>query len=241
MFTMFIVTWAEAVSRKTLIYLRFSQISLRLKINREAGEHPALLKATESFFTVKLKYLIIVGLAIAVAQTVWEKMSLKRAAEESSDKPIVAFAREVNAGSFTTPVVAVTNWQLQVEQVLSSGSSATDQGNALAAMLPQTPAEGQADVAQHASRLLSDSSFASFGSQMTNSSTPAAVRRIVFAELLSRPNSVKLPWLIEVARSPVDNQSGEALLILKSILREDYGTDWNAWHNRIVVWMQENP
>jgi len=50
-----------------------------------------------------------------------------------------------------------------------------------------------------------------------------------------------LPWLIEVARSPVDNQSGEALLILKSILREDYGTDWNAWRDRSLIWMMENP
>ena len=108
-------------------------------------------------------------------------------------------------------------------------------------MLPQTPAEGQVDVAQHAGRLLSDASFASFGSQLTNAATPPAVRRVVFADLLSRPNSVKLPWLIEVAKSPVDNQSGEALLILKSILREDYGTDWNAWRERVVIWMMENP
>jgi hypothetical protein len=64
---------------------------------------------------------------------------------------------------------------------------------------------------------------------------------VVFADLLTRPNSVKLPWLIEVARSPVDNQSGEALLILQSMLREDYGTDWKAWRERAVVWMMENP
>jgi hypothetical protein len=96
-------------------------------------------------------------------------------------------------------------------------------------------------VAQHTSRLLSDAAFAGFGSQLTNAATPAAVRRVVFADLLSRPNSVKLPWLIEVAKSPVDNQSGEALLILKSILREDYGTDWKAWRERVVVWMMENP
>ena len=189
---------------------------------------------------LKLKHIVIVGLVVAGVETVWRNVSQKQVTEVADPKPLVAFARESETSSFGTPVV-MTNWQAQVSQVLISGSSVVDQGNALLAMLPQTPAEGQVDVAQHAGRLLSDASFASFGSQLTNAATPAAVRRVVFADLLSRPNSVKLPWLIEVARSPVDNQSGEALLILKSILREDYGTDWNAWRERAVIWMMENP
>ncbi len=197
-------------------------------------------EATESFMQLKLKHIVIVALVIAGAEDIWQKISRKPAAEESDDKPIIAFAREVTTTSFGAPVV-VTNWSAQLNQVLVSGSAPSDQGNTLLAMLPQTPAAGQVDVAQHASRLLTDASFAGFGSQLTNSATPAAVRRVVFADLLSRPNSVKLPWLIEVARSPVDNQSGEALLILKSILREDYGTDWNAWRERAVIWMMENP
>ncbi|TSA41843.1 MAG: hypothetical protein D4R57_00130 [Verrucomicrobiales bacterium] len=189
---------------------------------------------------LKLKHIVIVGLVVAGAETVWRHVSKKVVAAESSDKPLVAYAREADTTSFGAPVI-VTNWQSQIGRVLISGGSASDQGNALLAMLPQTPAEGQVDVAQHAGRLLSDAAFASFGSQLTNASTPAVVRRVVFADLLTRPNSVKLPWLIEVAKSPVDNQSGEALLILKSILREDYGTDWNAWRERAVIWMMENP
>ncbi len=215
-------------------------------IFRHVKNHCALanillcLEATESFMQLKLKHIFIVALAIAGAEGIWQKLSLKPAAEETDDKPIIAFAREATTTSFGAPVVA-TNWSGQLNQVLISGSAPSDQGNTLLAMLPQMPAEGQIDVAQHASRLLPDTSFASFGSQLTNAATPAAVRRVVFADLLSRPNSVKLPWLIEVARSPVDNQSGEALLILKSILREDYATDWNAWRDRSLIWMMENP
>ena len=189
---------------------------------------------------LKLKHIVVVALVIAGAEDIWHKLSDKSHEDESDDKSLMAFARETTATSFGAPVV-VTNWQAQVSHVLISGSASDDQGKTLLAMLPQTPVEGQVDVAQHASRLLSDASFASFGSQLTNAATPAAVRRVVFADLLSRPNSVKLPWLIEVARSPVDNQSGEALLILKSIIREDYGTDWKAWRERVVIWMMENP
>lgn len=189
---------------------------------------------------VKLKHIVIVALVIAGAEDIWQRLSNKPDTEDDDDKPVIAFAREMTTSSFGAPVV-VTNWSGQLSQVLISSSAPSDQGKTLLAMLPQTPAEGQVDVAQHTGRLLSDASFANFGSQLTNASTPAAVRRVVFADLLSRPNSLKLPWLIEVARSPVDNQSGEALLILKSILREDYGTDWNAWRERTVIWMMENP
>lgn len=189
---------------------------------------------------LKLKHIVIVALVIAGAEDIWQRISNKPDAEDDDEKPVVAFAREMTTSSFGAPVV-VTNWSGQLGQVLSSASTPSDQGKTLLAMLPQTPAEGQVDVARHTGHLLSDAAFASFGSQLTNASTPAAVRRVVFADLLSRPNSVKLPWLIEVARSPVDNQSGEALLILKSILREDYGTDWNAWRERAVIWMMENP
>ena len=218
----------------------FPAILLRFKKTLLAGENPAFSQATESFMHLNLKHIVVVGLVVVGAETVWRRVSNKPLIPESDDKAMVAFARESTPTSFGAPVV-VTNWQAQVSQVLSSHSPAPDQGNTLVAMLPQTPAEGQVDVAQHASRLLSDASFASFGSQLTNAATPAAVRRVVFADLLSRPNSVKLPWLIEVAKSPVDNQSGEALLILKSILREDYGTDWKAWRERAVIWMMENP
>ena len=189
---------------------------------------------------LKLKHIVVVALVIAGAEAIWQKLSRKSSVDESGDKPLVVFAREATTTSFGAPVV-VTNWSGQVGQVLISGSAPSDQGKTLLAMLPQTPAEGQVDVAQHTGRLLEDAAFAGFGSQLTNSATPAAVRRVVFADLLTRPNSVKLPWLIEVAKSPVDNQSGEALLILKSILREDYGTDWNAWRERSVIWMMENP
>jgi hypothetical protein len=189
---------------------------------------------------VKLKHIIIIGLIAAGLQNIFDQLSKKRVLKTSDATSLQVQAREVTGSTFSAPVV-VTNWQGQISSILISSSSTTSQGATLAAMLPATPAEGQVDVAQHAGRLLADSSFAHFGSQMTNAAIPAAVRRVVFADLLTRPNSIKVPWLVEVASSTVDNQSGEALHLLKSILREDYGTDWNAWRTRVAVWVLENP
>ena len=156
--------------------LRFQAIfGLRKKLFKLAN---ILLspEATESFMQLKLKHIVVVALVIAGAEDIWHKLSDKSHEDESDDKSLMAFARETTATSFGAPVV-VTNWQAQVSRVLISGSASDDQGKTLLAMLPQTPVEGQVDVAQHTRRLLSDASFASFGSQLTNAATPAAVRR----------------------------------------------------------------
>jgi Mrp family chromosome partitioning ATPase len=189
---------------------------------------------------LKLKHIIIIGLVAAGLQNLFDQISKKRIADIPESSLLKVQARSVSASTFAAPIVAA-NWRGQLNSILVSSSPTPVHGATLAAMLPSTPAEGQVDVAQHAGRLLPDSNFTSFGSQMTNAATPAAVRRVVFADLLTRPNSIKVPWLIEVASSPVDNQSGEALHLLRSILREDYGTDWNAWRTRAAVWVLENP
>jgi hypothetical protein len=46
--------------------------------------------------------------------------------------------------------------------------------------------------------------------------------------------------LLEVARSS-SSQSGDAVQLLRNSLREDYGTDWNAWSQRIQEWLKANP
>jgi hypothetical protein len=76
---------------------------------------------------------------------------------------------------------------------------------------------------------------------MTNAAVSPAVRRAIFADLLMRPNALKMPWLVEVARAALDGQSDEALLLLKSQLREDCGTNWTAWREKVAVWLSLHP
>lgn len=194
---------------------------------------------------INFKYLAVIGLVIAAAVTdTWRKHSHRTDATDD-DTAAVDYALKVRAResqpSATIPVIAVTNWTVQLGAVLTTGGSTTNQAITLLAMFPNLPAEGQLEAVQHASRLLPGEYFNALGSQMTNTAVPPAVRRAIFADLLMRPNALKLPWLVEVARASLDGQSDEALLLLKSQLREDYGTNWAAWRERIAVWLSLHP
>lgn len=195
---------------------------------------------------VKFKYIVIIGLVVAAAET-WSKISQSREtdADEAAlaDQPLKVYAREAQTVPLNTiPSVPVTNWTVQVGAVLDSGGSTANQAINLLAMFPNLPPEAQLEAAQHASRLLPDDFFGALGTQLTNATASTAVRRVIFADLLTRPNHVKLPWLVEVAQSSVfENQSTEALLLLRSALREDHGSDWPRWRERVAAWLRQHP
>ena len=58
---------------------------------------------------------------------------------------------------------------------------------------------------------------------------------------VARPNSLKLPALLEVARDPDHPNATPALDILEMFLDDDYGTDWNIWQVKVEQWLKNNP
>lgn len=194
---------------------------------------------------LKLKYLLIIGLAVAAADIGWKATHRIRNADDDDGAAVnydlKARARELSQPSATIPTIAVTNWSVQLGAVLASGVSSTNQAISLLAMFPNLPAEGQVEAVQHATRLLPGEYFGVLGAQLTNAAVAPAVRRAIFADLLARPNALKLPWLVELARVPMEGQSEEALFLLKSQLREDHGTNWALWRERAAAWLSLHP
>lgn len=194
---------------------------------------------------LKLKYILAIGLALAVADT-WWKMSHRKPSADDDDGVAVNYdlkarARELSHSSATIPTIAVTNWTTQLTAVLRSSAAPTNQAISLLAMFPNLPPEGQVEAVQHATRLLPGEYFGALGAQMTNVAMAPAVRRAIFADLLTRPNALRLPWLVEVASVPIEGQSEEALFLLRSQMGEDYGTDWVRWRERAAVWLSSHP
>jgi hypothetical protein len=195
---------------------------------------------------LKLKYIVIIGLVVAAAADTWWKASHRNRRGADDDATAVNYdlkarARELSQPSATIPTIAVTNWSVQLGAVLASGVSSTNQAISLLAMFPNLPAEGQVEAVQHATRLLPGEYFGALGAQLTNAAVAPAVRRAIFADLLARPNALKLPWLVELARVPMEGQSEEALFLLKSQLREDHGTNWPLWRERAAAWLSLHP
>lgn len=148
-------------------------------------------------------------------------------------------------GAYTIPLTADGNAAVRessrVGEVLGSNASSSAKAQALLALFPQLPAAAQPSAAQHIVNLLPNPAYGSFATHLTNANTTAEVRAIVFADLLQRPNAIKLPWLLVLAHSPEVGQANVAAALLQATLREDHGANWNVWSEQISVWLQAHP
>lgn len=148
-------------------------------------------------------------------------------------------------GAYTVPLTADGNAAAsgsgRVGEVLVSSASSAAKAQTLLALFPQLPAAAQPAAAQHIVNLLPDTAYASFATQLTNANASAEVRAVIYADLLQRPNAIKLPWLLAMARSPGVSQAGEAAALLQATLREDHGANWNVWSERVGAWLQAHP
>ena len=86
-----------------------------------------------------------------------------------------------------------------------------------------------------------DQDYASLVSLLTNSALPEDVLDVLLADALNRPNSVKLPALLDVARDPQNPKAPEARELLQLFLDDDYGNDWATWQSKMQDWLKENP
>jgi len=141
--------------------------------------------------------------------------------------------------------LAVTNsaagWEEKVDQILTSDGEDTNKASQMLEMFPRLPEDGKVEVAQHLSNLTPDQDYASLRKLLTDASLPESVLDVLLADALNRPNSLKLPSLLDVARDPQNPKAEEAKQVLQLFLDEDYGTDWTTWQAKMDAWLKDNP
>jgi hypothetical protein len=97
------------------------------------------------------------------------------------------------------------------------------------------------EVAQHLANLVADENYAPLAKYLTDSSLPESVLDVLLADVLNRPNSVKLPALLDVAKDDKNPKASEAKDLLELFLEEDYGKDWAQWQTKMEQWLKDNP
>ena len=174
---------------------------------------------------------------------------------EAPSTNAIKFAK-TRPGSLETPVIpnnelvpaaspVTTNqsnaWEERLEEILRADSKDADKARQLLELFPNLPENGQVEVAEHLSNLVGDAEFGPLGSLLTNSALPEAVLDVLMADLLNRPNSLKLPLILEVARNPQHPKATEAKDLLALYLEEDLEQDWPRWQARMDQWLRDNP
>ena len=196
----------------------------------------------------KFKWMVAIGLVLGVA-SIWWELSSSRKNSWGDDLLPETDPKQVHARE-ATPAVGVganntiapgPTWQNGVSQVFNSRATTADQAKRLLVEFPNLPPAGQFEAAHHISNLLPDDAYGDWAGYLTNVAVSSEARNVIYADLMLRPNSVKLPLLLQLAQSPASPKSAEAAQALRSILREDFGADWPAWSQRIEAWLKANP
>lgn len=192
------------------------------------------------------KWVVVIGLLLAIANVWWEhsasRKDLGTDAEPVSQDTLQVRARETAPKTpVAAPVAPNENWRAGVSDVFVPHTTPADQAKSLLAQFPNLPPAGQLEAAHHISNLLPDDAYAAWASQLTNAAVSPEARSVIYADLLHRPNSIKLPLLLQLARSPQSPDSARATQLLRATLRVDHGSDWNAWSLRIQAWLAANP
>ncbi len=136
---------------------------------------------------------------------------------------------------------ASTNWEDSIDSIVGSDDADTNKVKQLFALFPKLPPDGQEEVVQHLSNLVEDENYAQLGALMTNNTLSEGVLDELLADLLNRPNSLKLPMLLDVAQDPDNSKSSEAKDLLELYLGDDYGTNWSNWGSSVTNFMSQNP
>ena len=145
------------------------------------------------------------------------------------------------AAAATNSAITETNWEEKIDDIVGSDEADTNKVKQLFALFPKLPEDGQEEAAQHLSNLVDDDDYAQLGDLLKNDKLPEGVLDELLADVLNRPNALKLPLLLDVASDASHAKKDEAKDLLELYLGEDYGSDWNSWGQHMTNWMQQNP
>jgi hypothetical protein len=135
----------------------------------------------------------------------------------------------------------ISNWEDKLEDILGSDAEEPAKARQLLAIFPRLPEDGQVEVAQHLSNLVADEDYAPLGKLLTDPKESEGVLDVLMVDVLNRPNALKLPLLLGIAREQEHPKAAEAKDLLELYLEEDYGTDWNKWQGKLEQWLKDNP
>jgi hypothetical protein len=141
----------------------------------------------------------------------------------------------------TNTLASETNWEDKIDDIVGSEDADTNKVKQLFSLFPTLPPDGQEEAAQHLSNLVEDENYAPLGDLLKNDKLPEGVLDELLADLLNRPNNLKLPLLLDVASDANHAKHDEAKDLLELYLGDDYGSDWNVWQQHMTNWLQQNP
>lgn len=168
------------------------------------------------------------------------KSHLPEIARQPAEEPAAAPAAAMTANP-SAAMAATEDWGDKISDILTSDTDFPEKCKDMLALYPDLPDDGKLEVAQHLNNLIADEDYAPLGKILIDPKTPAAVGESLLNDLFNRPDSLKIPLMLQVARTPGHPNAAAARENLADFLEEDHGTDWAAWEKTATAWLKANP
>jgi hypothetical protein len=149
--------------------------------------------------------------------------------------------RERTTVETSTTTNAMAAWDVKIDEIIGADATEAEIGNRLFELYPSVPIEGKADLALEIAARTGNQDYSKLAGLMTNSVTPAEVAEVLLNDLLDRPDPIRLPLLLDIARSTTHPKAEDARDLLEALLGENYGENWNQWSAKISEWIARHP
>jgi hypothetical protein len=132
-------------------------------------------------------------------------------------------------------------WKPKMETILGSNMSAQQKLQSLKELFSRLHEAEAEPAVQELTARVTDEGYAFLKPLTVDPTLPEPVRDEFMVDLMNRPNSVKIPLFLEVARNPDHPDRESAFDTLEAFTGLKHGADWNSWEKGIQEWMKENP
>ncbi len=139
------------------------------------------------------------------------------------------------------PGTLLTNWDEEVESILSSDDDDDVKAKEMLELFPRLPTDGQVEVVDQVSGMLPDKDYGLLAEYTTNSTLPDPVLEALLAGLISRPDAIRLPLLLSIAEDEQHPKNEEAQSALEALLGEESGTNWEQWNATVEQRLRGQP
>ena len=130
-------------------------------------------------------------------------------------------------------------WQGLLNTILMQDIHVNEIANNVLVILPRLPLDGQLEAAQHLVNLSADEDYSKAESVYFSAGLHPNVRRIVFEDLMNRPNAIKLPLLVRTLKEYGHPMRNEALENLQVLTGRNEGNDPARWDNVVQNALEE--
>jgi len=173
---------------------------------------------------------------VAVQEKVATQTNLTTKAAAQTNKAMTARASDP-----TTQKKSTGEWKAKMQTILGANTGAEQKIHDLKEMLSKLDeAESEEAVRDLAARV-KDDGYAFLKPLTVDPTLPEPVRDEFMVDLMNRPNSVKIPLFLEIARNPDHPDRESAFDTLEAFTGLKFGADWNGWEKGIQGWLKENP